>query len=166
MVGQMMTPQFLVHNNPVWRQKADFIIHAPLEEADRFEQLWARKIGSYRFELCCIPAYAYNLALGDIVVTGRAGDSEYVVQHVDIQSGHYGFRAWLGPFTTNRSADQASLMRDQLVAELQDLGALTELVSPTLLAIDTPNIDTAQLVADYLAQRQQRAELEYETARQ
>jgi hypothetical protein len=31
------------------------------------EQLWARQVGDRHFELCCIPYFVYDLALGDVV---------------------------------------------------------------------------------------------------
>ena len=61
------------HLNPVWREKANFIIGAvvpslknnPKEKV--WEQLWARKIDNDHYEICCIPMFAYGLALGDVV---------------------------------------------------------------------------------------------------
>jgi hypothetical protein len=31
--------------------------------------LWARQVGDRRFEICCIPFFLYDVALGDVVET-------------------------------------------------------------------------------------------------
>lgn len=57
-----------VHRDPVWRDGADFIIAARIDPGDTgvdTEQLWARRIDDGRHELCCIPFFAYDLALGE-----------------------------------------------------------------------------------------------------
>jgi|HubBroStandDraft_2_1064218.scaffolds.fasta_scaffold979647_2 hypothetical protein len=39
--------EFVVHRDPVWRERSNFIVHAELPEKDRpkrFEQLWARQL--------------------------------------------------------------------------------------------------------------------------
>jgi hypothetical protein len=46
--------EFVVHDDPVWRARADFIVHAELPQEDRpkrFEQLWSRQISADRFEV-------------------------------------------------------------------------------------------------------------------
>jgi hypothetical protein len=45
------------------------MIGAELAEEDRDEQLWARQVGDRRFEICCIPFFVYDMALGDVVET-------------------------------------------------------------------------------------------------
>jgi hypothetical protein len=81
-----------VHETPVWREKADFMICGPLPEAARSEQLWARQVGDQRFETCYIPFFLYDVALGDVVETNAGYDVERVVE----ASGRYVFRVWFG----------------------------------------------------------------------
>lgn len=38
-----------VHDQPVWRDRSDFIINAELAEEGRFEQLFVRRLGEDRF---------------------------------------------------------------------------------------------------------------------
>ncbi|UAL29269.1 DUF4265 domain-containing protein [Nocardioides rotundus] len=81
--------QFSTHAEPVWRERANFIINAPLPEAGRFEQLWAKQVGENQFEICCIPFFLYDLALGDTVETAPQGSRQYVLSRVLNRSGRY-----------------------------------------------------------------------------
>jgi hypothetical protein len=54
-----------VHGNPVWGDRADFVIGAPLPEHGHAEQLPARQLSDQRFELCAIPFFLYDIALGE-----------------------------------------------------------------------------------------------------
>jgi Domain of unknown function (DUF4265) len=151
--------EYVLHPDPVWRDRANFIINARLAESDspkRFEQLWTRRVSDNEFEVCCIPFFLYDLALGDVVTTVPWDDRRYVVDRVLSSSGRYTFRAWFG----------RSPLRPQAVADdLQKMGSLLEWSSRTLLAVDAADIERAQQVADYLAEREQRKELLYETGR-
>src|SRR5947209_2116831 len=76
----MATPgREAVHSEPVWRDRSNFIIAAEvLGGGDtRTEQLWARQVDEHRFEVCCIPFFVYDVALGDVVVTSPKGDRKY-----------------------------------------------------------------------------------------
>jgi hypothetical protein len=148
---------FVVHLSPVWRERADFIIRADIEEKDsprRFEQLWARQVGERRFEVCCIPFFVYDLALGDEVET----DPEYVIRSVVKPSGGYTFRAWFGD-------SSYAAARDEVVDVLRDLGSELEWYSENLLAIDARDDQQAQRVADFLHERQALGHITYETGR-
>lgn len=97
----------VTHAEPVWRERSNFVIATAIDSANAdvtTEQLWARKIDEMRFELCCIPFFAYDVALGDVVETDR----QYVVQRVVRRSGRFVFRAWLGDSLQPRreTADQ------------------------------------------------------------
>jgi hypothetical protein len=155
-----MTTSVIVHENPVWREHADFIISAevnPPPDATRWqwEQLWARQIDESRFVLCCIPFFVYGLALGDEVETGPSKDRKYVVQRVVKLSGHRTFRVWFYDLDA----------RDEVTHKLTNLGCLMEWRWKTgnLLAVDTPSARQAQIVADYLWQWEQQGLLVYET---
>jgi len=152
---------FAVHLNPVWRDRANFIIDANIESGDsprRYEQLWARKVNGDRFEVCCIPAFAYDLALGDEVITRTEGERLYVVDRVVKPSGRFTFRVWFGDSST-------PAVRDEVIERLGALGALFEWYSQNLLAVDADNQELAQAVADFLQEKQDRQQLIYETGR-
>lgn len=141
----------MTHSAPAWQDRADFIIGAPLPEPDRSEQLWARRLDDLRFEICCIPFFLYDVALGDIVQTNAAYDLQRVIK----RSGRSVFRVWLG----------ASLYpREDIERELTDLGLL-ERSSANLLAIDAADEQSAIQIATYLHAQEQAGRLTYETGR-
>ena len=79
------------HKAPVWGSRANFIIRADLSShglPGRFEQLWARKIGPTTFELCCVPFFAYGLALGDKVES----NADFTIQKIVEKDGHKALR--------------------------------------------------------------------------
>jgi hypothetical protein len=100
----------VVHSDPVWRERADFIIGAPLHEEGRAEQLWARRLDEpLLFEICCIPFFLYDVALGDVVQTDASSELARVVE----PSGRFVFRAWFGdPFHP----------RQEIADQLDDIG--------------------------------------------
>jgi hypothetical protein len=148
--------QYSTHLAPVWRDRANFIINAPLIEANRFEQLWSRRMGENQFEICCIPFFLYDLALGDIVETVTQRDLRYVVSRRLHESGQYTFRAFF-----SRPQYQ---YRDSAVESLHSLGALTEWSSSSLLSIAAgPSV--VQKVADLLSLLQRDSNLVYETGK-
>jgi len=147
-----------VHLSPVRRDRANFIIRASIEEANsprRFEQLWVRQLRQTRFEICCIPFFVYDLALGDEVETDS---EEFLIDCVIQPSGGYTFRAWFGD-----SSDAGA--RDEVIATLRRLGSEFEWYSPNLLAIDAADEGRAQAVADLLQEREQHGRLAFETGR-
>lgn len=152
---------FAAHLNPVWRQRANFIIDANIESGDlprRYEQLWARKLNENRFEICCIPVFAYDLALGDEVVTRSEAERLHVVDKVVKPSGRFAFRVWFGD-----SSNPA--VRNEVIERLGKLGALFEWYSQNLLAVDAENQEFAQAVADFLKGQEDLQQLNYETGR-
>jgi hypothetical protein len=160
MVAEMTTVgDFVVHTEPVWRERSDFIITAALQEADRpkrFEQLFAKRVGDDRFEICCIPFFLFDVALGDIVATSPAEGRKYVLEAVVEPSGRFVFRVWFGE----------SFHSCEAVAEaLNGLGALLEWSSANLLAVDAADSSHAQVIADYLAVQERAGRLMYETGR-
>jgi len=145
--------QFSLHPEPVWRDKANFIVNAPLPEENRYEQLWCRQVADDSFEICCIPFFLYDIALGDLVQTKAMGGRKYVLSHVQRPSGRYVFRVHFG-----RQSKQGEVTDDLL-----GLGALLEWSSATLLAVDAADQSLASRIADYLQHREDRGELLYET---
>ena len=143
------------HADPVWRNRSDFIIATPIDASDtevETEQLWARRLGANRFEICCIPFFAYNLALGDVVETSP----DFMVDRVVRPSGRYVFRVFF---------PDSAFSKTTATSELQALGGLMEWSSSDLLAVDAPDVTRAQSIADYLHSHAVRSHLVYETGR-
>ncbi len=141
-----------VHEVPVWRDRANFVIGAPLCERGRAEQLWARQVGDQRFEICCVPFFPYDAALGDVV----EADANYDVVRVVERSGRFVFSVWFG---------EAFHPRQKVADELGELGALLEWSSANLLAVDAADEAHAQVIADHLAEQEREGLLMYETGR-
>lgn len=139
-----------VHPAPAWRDRANFIIGAALQKDEGTEQLWARQLDERRFEICCIPFFLYDMALGDTVET----DEHYQVIRVVEPSGRFVFRVWFG---------ESSYPRDEVAAELVALGALLECSSANLLAVDAADASGAQAVANYLQHQGDSGHLSFET---
>jgi hypothetical protein len=149
--------RFSVHNHPVWRDRADFIVNAALPEAERFEQLWCRQMSDDLFVVCCIPFFLYDVALGDTFQTAPQASRKYVLRRVTQPSGRYVFRVHFAP----------SMManRDSVAVELTKGGALMEWSSQSLLAVDARDLAHAQQIADYLHEQEERQRLIYETGK-
>lgn len=151
--------EFVVHEQPVWGTRASFLIHAELplqDQPKRLEQLWARQLEDGTFEVCCIPFFVYDLALGDVVATSAKSGQKYVVDKVITPSGRYVFRAWFG---------QSFQPRDEIAGELKALGSLVEWSSRNLLAVDAADEEHGRLVAGFLMEREKAGHLIYETGR-
>ncbi len=150
-----------LHLQPAWAARADFRIYAQIEEQDRavkWEQLAARRLADNRFEICCVPFFAYNLALGDEVDAHADGVGPYVVQQVLKRSGHWTFRALF-----EEGADPEAGAR--ILQEVQQAGGLIEVYSPHLVGVDAAAADPAQVIADILANGERQGCLAYETGR-
>jgi len=141
-----------LHDAPGWRDKADFVIGAPLPEAGRAEQLWARRVSDRRFEICCIPFFLHDVALGDVVET----DPGYDLTRVLERSGRFVFRVWFG---------EASHSRQEVADQLAGLCAMLEWSSANLLAVDAADEAHAQAIANYLDEQERADRLIYETGR-
>lgn len=144
------------HVDPIWRGRSDFIIAAEIDPSGSgitSEQLWARQISAHTFEICCIPFFVYNLALGDIVETNH----HYVVTRVVGESGRLVFRAIL-------TADAESARR-RLVDRFQDIDVRLEWYSNTMAAIDVPNEDKGRRAAEVLWAGEQGGDWAYEAGK-
>ena len=119
------------HLNPVWKERADFIINAitpPPSKNDEgvyWEQFWSRQIDEFKFEICCIPIYVYNLALGDIVET----DNEYIVSRVVERSGYFTIRIWFFEIDAET--------RFMIEKTIYSYGCLMEFYSERLLGVSS-----------------------------
>ncbi len=144
-----------VHQDPVWRDRADFIIGAEITGASldvKTEQLWARRVDALRFEICCIPFFVYDIALGDVVETS----SDFLVRRVVESSGRFVFRVWFG---------ESFHSRDEIAAQLVELGAVIEWSSPNVLAVDAADEELAKVISGWLLEREEQGQLVYETGR-
>lgn len=149
------------HKHPVLKNKSNFLIFADLSDhklENKWEQLWVKQVDTFKFEICCIPFFVYDLSLGDIVKTKPSKNKTYVIEKVIKPSGHYTFRAWFGESNNPRIIEE--------VLEFINLNNFRlEWSSQNLLAIDTPSKSEAQVLADFLFEKESLGNLEYETGR-
>jgi hypothetical protein len=164
-MNSFTTEELKLHDHPVWRAKADITLNMRIDSEDgveRTEQLWARRRGGDRYEICCIPFFIYDLALGDVVrITPQGGRN--IVEGVVETAGHHTFRVWFGDGVLSPAA--AAATREQVLARLEALGCAHEWFSDNLLAIDAPDDATAVTLADYLLEREEAGQFQYETGR-
>ena len=142
-------PRVFTHAEPVWRSLADFIIFANVD-GDK-EQLWAKQLSENTFRICCIPFFVYNISLGDVVET----DANYCFTRVIEHSGRFVFRAWM----LSESRTFGSLF----VKRLEEFGALVEVSSKRLVAIDAMTDQMARDISAWLAELEQSQHIQYET---
>ena len=130
-----------VHRTPIWRERSDTVIAARVDRAEvdaTSEQLWARQIDRSHYEICCIPFFVYDLALGDIVEV----DGDYEVTDVNVRSGRHVFRVWFG---------DTYYPREEIVQGLESLEGIYEWSSTNLLAVDARDAEHAQRISDFLS---------------
>lgn len=150
-------PKSFQHLNPIWREKADYIIGAsvpPLHKSSDdkpWEQLWARKINERNFELCCIPFFAYGLALGDEVVTNE----DNMISKVSKKSGNTTMRIWFTDKITRRDIDG-------FCDFLFSYGYLHEWYSEHLLGINSSSLTTTEALIDNLKEYETVGKLYFE----
>jgi hypothetical protein len=127
-----MKTQSFQHLNPVWRDKANYLIGAEVPPLKQFpddknwEQLWARRIKNNIFELCCIPLFSYGLALGDVVET----DESFMIVRVIKKSGSDTIRIW---FDEKISAEQ----KDEILNVISTLDCIQEWYSENFLGVNS-----------------------------
>lgn len=137
----------ITHDFPVWRKKANFILALNLAGPDvpkewKWEQIWARKIEDNTFEVCCIPFFAYGLALGDLVNTHTLNGKQYVINEVIERMEHSTFRVWF------LEIEKWSFV----IKNIQKLGCLVEIrwEKSKLIAIDAPAPEIRSKLESYL----------------
>jgi hypothetical protein len=94
--------------------------------------------------------------LGDVVGTELDGVRKYLISRVVKPSGRFVFRVWFG---------ESFQPRDEVAEALEDLGALLEWSSQNLLAVDARDAAHGQVIADFLADREGKGQLVYETGK-
>ena len=151
------------HLSPVWRSKADFLIHADLSSSalpGKWEQLWVRRLEENRFEVCCIPFFAMGLALGDQVDSAPRHGRHHVVQSVLAESGHTAARAAF------LKLDEFDALAPRIIEEMRKVGCLFEWHSVGYLAIDIADRRTFQHMDKVLADYGAAGHLKYEYSKQ
>ncbi|MFF7993249.1 DUF4265 domain-containing protein [Kitasatospora xanthocidica] len=133
---------YVSHEDPVWRNEKNYIAMvdlAPFDLPGMLEQLWLRELESGAgYEVCCIPFYAYGLALGDVVVKSESNT-------VDSLIGKSGRRVLRILFAEPRpSTDSRSALR----SAVDSAGLLGEWNGDRHIAIDVPDISLMQPVFD------------------
>jgi hypothetical protein len=153
-----MPSNYVLHSDPVWRERANFIINAPIVvdgvHDGRFEQLWTNQQGE-SFELCCIPFFLYDVALGDFVSVVSGKDGSYQYGGVMRSSGRHLFRVWFG--------DVEDHVREDVMRKLARFPVLLETHGENLVAIDIGDAGLVQNLADYLMAEENAGRLVYET---
>lgn len=155
-----MENKFTLHLNPIWREKANFIINYELgvdpdkPNVIQMEQLWAKRLEENRFMVCCIPFFAYGIALGDEVLTAPKGKMNFIVQSVVQPSGHSTFRVWLGD--TNQE------LVPTLLKLIRQTDASIEFYSEHLFGVDSSSEEITIQLLQILKKWQADGNISYE----
>lgn len=127
----MRVARFATHPSPVRRPDRSFILRARLdgiEGDENFEQIWSNQVADDLFEVCCIPFFAYDLALGDVVRADPRNDC--VIQSVEQRSGNGVVRVAV------KRAEEAEAVHVQLHDLVGKLEYLCEWFAPSYLAVN------------------------------
>lgn len=142
-----------IHLSPLRGELADFKIFAKISEGTskrEWEQLWVRNLGNQDYEICCIPFFVYDLAVGDVVKT----DDRLVLQETVRRSGHSTIRVWFGGVTNDTG--------NEFSTKLHGLGFGVEWNSKNLLAIDCVNALAFERAVALLKNLAEEQPIEYE----
>lgn len=136
------------HEDPVWRAKADFLVHADLAAWNmpgRWEQLWVRRADVHLVELCCIPFFTYGFRLGDLLETAPASGQDFMVQRVVQPGGRNNIRVVVPDANERESIGK-------LVVEVLDrLSCLYEIFKPGYVSADLQSGEVESGVLDALS---------------
>jgi hypothetical protein len=126
------------------------------EGGEYWEELWVRSLGEDRFEVCCIPMFVYDLALGDEVETEAGGDHK--LKRVVRPSGHFTFRV---RFDREKYPDEPT----RVTTAVSRLECLSEWHSPDLIGLDADSPQRARALETFLIEEESQGRLVYETGR-
>jgi hypothetical protein len=155
--------QFLNHPLPRHAEAADGYVLAEVPYEDgpsSWELLYARRVDEGVFEICCIPGFARNVALGDHVAT-RPGPQWPIAESIVHNSGHYAYRVWLGELSEERVREVASRILSELIG---DIGCDYEQITNHLLAIDAEGHRIASNAVAWLDKEEAAGNLTWESA--
>lgn len=109
-----------------------------------WEELWSRPYGDV-FVLESIPFFENRVSRGDVIKVSRHEEGFLQFDSVVSRSGHSTFRVLINPEQTKAA---------QVMAELKELGADSELTLEDLIAVDVPD-PVFQIVEDFLVRGKQ-----------
>ncbi len=143
------------HLSPFWKSKGDSTSFVNVsDEAGRveLEELWGQNLSANSIMVCCIPFFAYDLALGDVVEI----DNRRVLKKLIAKSGHATLRAWFKDCTRTVS--------ESIAVGLHASGIGIEWSSQNLLAIDAATSIEFERVQKLLHDQSQKHGFVYEVA--
>lgn len=150
-----MEPDFIAtHPHPSWKNEADHIFRCTLKGADgrlEWEQMWGKRNEDGSIVLCCIPFFAYGLALGDIVEI----DDDSFFTDVKHRSENLTIRAW----TRQVSIDK----KRSFIEDMLDLTDAAEMHSDDLVAFSVSMIKSQEAL-DFLVRAERAIGVIYEIA--
>jgi hypothetical protein len=123
-----------------------------------WEGLLARRLANDRARICAVPIWTYDVNLGDEVEVMESGEGAPVAVKVLTDAGNFTFRVAFEPPACDDDR------RQRLMVELELYECWFDIASPGLAALSA-SAEHAQAVADYLWQRQERGEVQYEAGR-
>jgi hypothetical protein len=125
-----------------------------------WEGLLVESIGPERVVVAAVPAFAYDVNLGDEVRVMASAEGALVAVGVVRDAGRFTFRVWF-PEWERSSADER--WKD-LQVDLERFECWFDVYSPQLIAVSV-EADDAQAVADFLDHKERAGMLQYETGR-
>lgn len=151
----------ITHEYPLRRELSNFIIFADIGKDDpgedwQWEQLWARERGENLFELCCIPFFAYGLAVEDIVETSPSKGKHFVIKKVIKSRGNFTYRVF---FSRKENWNK-------IIGDIESLGCAVEIRwnGSKVIGINVP-AERKQLLERYLSPLVTSGEIECELAK-
>jgi Domain of unknown function (DUF4265) len=151
--------KFAVHPEPVWRERGDSVVLVDLEDGHT-EELWAKRLSANRFEICCIPFFADDIAPGDVVETTSSNGGHNRFRRVITGAGRNVFRIWFGDVTSGTVHFD---VLSEVTSAIAQFGCEQEWSPPDLLVVAVEG-DRASLVADFLSEQQKQKRLIYDEA--
>jgi hypothetical protein len=125
----------------------------------RWEQLWVEKTKDNEFILCCIPFFAYGIALGDEVSVRRGQEFDWLVDAVLEDAGEVAVRAAL-------ISDDWSEVAEGLIEYTDRTGLPWEIHNQRYVAISCPrSADSLQVLVNGLESLERNRKIEYELSK-
>lgn len=125
---------------------------------DEWEGVLGKRQSDDTAEVVGVPVFAYDVNLGDVVRIVMSGEGAAVVTEVVVAADNYTFRVFF-------DGDPAPGEHWRpLMIDLERFDCWFDTFSESLIAISVESRN-AQAVADYLAAREIKNDLEYETGR-
>jgi hypothetical protein len=129
----------ILHDSPVWGDLSNLRGVIELWQDGQLtgvEELWLKRLSSGFFMVCCVPFFAYGIALGDEVecVDDATVDGVSIlrIEGVKNDGGHGVLRVFFQGTT-------ASSVKPTIVTALHQFDAILEWRSANYVAIDCPN---------------------------